>query len=100
MDCDDGELELVRRLAETIAVRAARLSACGIAAICQKKRLPECHIAADGSVVDRYPQFQRRVCDAVAEIMDWGQDEATRPIEIESVNDGSIVGAALVLASN
>jgi len=96
--CNATELDFIRRLAETIALRAARLSACGIAAICQKQGLHECHIAADGSVVDRYPQFQARVSRAVAEIMDWGSDEKDWPIEINSVNEGSIVGAALVVA--
>lgn len=98
LECNDEELNLVRRLAEAIALRAARLSACGITSLCKKKGLKECHIGADGSVVDRYPQFQRRVSQAVAEIMDWGEDEATWPIEINSVNDGSIVGAALAFA--
>ena len=44
------ERKLIRRLSELIGTRAARLSVCGIAAICQKRGYKTGHIAADGSV--------------------------------------------------
>lgn len=47
------ELELLRRLAEVIGTRAARLSACGVAAICKKKNLKTAHVGADGSVFNK-----------------------------------------------
>jgi hexokinase len=37
LECTEPELRLIRRLAELIGLRAARLSACGVAAICKKK---------------------------------------------------------------
>jgi hexokinase len=47
------ELELIRRLAELIGTRAARLSACGVAAICKKKDYKTAHVGADGSVFNK-----------------------------------------------
>jgi hexokinase len=39
LECTEPELRLIRRLAELIGTRAARLSACGVAAICIKKNI-------------------------------------------------------------
>ena len=39
LECTEPELQLIRRLAELIGLRAARLSACGVAAICKKKNI-------------------------------------------------------------
>ena len=50
VDPAEPELEFCRRLAELIAIRGARLCACGVAAICQRKTLRKGHVAADGSV--------------------------------------------------
>ena len=55
------ELELIRRLAELIGTRSARLSACGVAAICKKKGYKTAHVGADGSVFNKYPQFKVRL---------------------------------------
>lgn len=52
------ELELIRRLTELIGTRSARLSACGVAAICKKKGIKQCHVGADGSVFNKYPHFK------------------------------------------
>jgi hexokinase len=49
------ELVLVKRLANAIALRAARLCSCGIAAICKKKGITSGHVAADGSVAIKHP---------------------------------------------
>lgn len=118
------ELELVRRLAELIGTRAARLSACGIAAICLKKgyHLPGkggCHVGADGSVFNKYPHFKARGAAALSDIFDWddpplpqrqqqqqgimgqkeeGNQEEEDPIDIRASEDGSGVGAALIAA--
>jgi hexokinase len=46
LECTEPELRLIRRLAELIGLRAARLSACGVAAIAKKKNiqvLPSSH---------------------------------------------------------
>lgn len=95
------ELELIRRLAELIGTRAARLSACGVAAIAKKKNYETCHVGADGSVFNKYPHFKARGAVALREILDWPAKKNSRaedPIEILPAEDGSGVGAALIAA--
>lgn len=90
------ELELMRRLAELIGTRSARLSSCGIAAICKMKDFTECHVGADGSVFNKYPHFKQRNAQALREILDWKTRKD--PIVLSSSEDGSGVGAALIAA--
>jgi len=95
------ELELIRRLAELIGTRAARLSACGVAAIATKKGYETCHVGADGSVFNKYPHFKARGAVALREILDWPEKQNPKdedPIEILPAEDGSGVGAALIAA--
>lgn len=99
------ELELCRRLAELIGTRSARLSACGVAAICKKKGYTTCHVGADGSVFNKYPHFKARGAQALKEIFGWetgrdgrGLGRGHDPIEILPAEDGSGVGAALIAA--
>lgn len=68
--CTKPELELIRRLAELIGTRSARLSACGVAAICKKKGYGVAHVGADGSVFNKYPHFKARGAQALKEILD------------------------------
>ena len=91
------ELELCRRLAELIGTRAARLSACGVAAICKKKNIESCHVGADGSVFNKYPHFKARGAQALREILDWPKGKRD-PVVLSSAEDGSGVGAALIAA--
>jgi hexokinase len=91
------ECELARRLAELIGTRAARLSACGVAAICKKKKIESCHVGADGSVFNKYPHFKARGAQALREIMDWPKGKRDA-IVLSSSEDGSGVGAALIAA--
>jgi hexokinase len=93
----EAELEMIRRLAELIGTRAARLSACGVAAICTKKNIKSCHVGADGSVFTKYPHFKARGAQALREILDWAPNEPDR-VEILAAEDGSGVGAALIAA--
>lgn len=96
-----AELELIRRTAELIGTRAARLSACGVAAICKKKNFAPCHVGADGSVFNKYPHFKARGAQALREILDWPEKANKKdedPIEILAAEDGSGVGAALIAA--
>jgi hexokinase len=100
----DVEIQLSRRLAEMIAVRGARLCACGIAAICTKEGIEKGNVAADGSVANKHPKFKRRWAKALGEILDWkdewkeGKDGASGPIKITSAEDGSGVGCAIIAA--
>ncbi|KAH8814906.1 hexokinase-domain-containing protein [Xylogone sp. PMI_703] len=96
-----SELELIRRLAELIGTRAARLSACGVAAIAKKKGYKTCHVGADGSVFNKYPHFKARGAQALREILDWPDKKNSKeedPIEVLAAEDGSGVGAALIAA--
>jgi hexokinase len=100
---NDTEIELSRRLAELIAVRGARLCACGVAAICRKEGIKDGHVAADGSVANKHPKFKRRWAKALGEIMDWdmaaqGKDDGEGSITITSAEDGSGVGCAIIAA--
>lgn len=90
------ELELCRRLAELIGTRAARLSSCGVAAICKKKGYKSCHVGADGSVFNKYPHFKQRGAQALREILDWPKGKDL--VDIRAAEDGSGVGAALIAA--
>lgn len=100
----DVEIELSRRLAELIAVRGARLCACGITAICTKENILEGNVAADGSVANKHPKFKRRWAKALAGILGWEEELAERgdgaggPIKITSAEDGSGVGCAIIAA--
>lgn len=88
-------------MAELIGTRAARLSACGVAAICKKKNYESCHVGADGSVFNKYPHFKARGAAALREILDWPQKANPKeddPVEILAAEDGSGVGAALIAA--
>ncbi|OAA48660.1 hexokinase [Metarhizium rileyi] len=99
--CTRPELELIRRLAELVGTRAARLSACGVAAISKKKGYKTCHVGADGSVFNKYPHFKARGAQALREILDWPEKTDPKeedPIEILAAEDGSGVGAALIAA--
>jgi hexokinase len=92
------ELELCRRLAELIGTRSARLSACGVAAICKKMGWSSCHVGADGSVFNKYPHFKARGAQALREILDWPATMRRDPVVISAAEDGSGVGAALIAA--
>ena len=93
------ERKIIRRISELIGTRAARISACGIAAICQKRGYETAHIAADGSVYNLYPGFKQRTADALRDIYGWEQDKAENyPIVIVPAEDGSGAGAAIIAA--
>lgn len=93
------ERKLLRRLAELIGTRAARLSACGVAAICKKKGITACHAGADGSVFNKYPNFQERGAQALKEIFGWTEaNPKDYPVKLLPAEDGSGVGAALIAA--
>lgn len=94
-----NELLFAQKLAVLIAVRGARLSACGVGAICKKNGIRSGHVAADGSVVNKHPKFTKRWTKALGEILDWPSSEQHQPpIALISAEDGSGVGAAVIVA--
>ena len=100
----DPEIQLARALAALISTRAARLCACGVAALCLKEGISEGHVAADGSVANKHPQFKKRWARALGEVLGWdeedrsGEREEEAPVRITSAEDGSGVGCAVVAA--
>ncbi|QLG74631.1 hypothetical protein HG535_0G05140 [Zygotorulaspora mrakii] len=93
------ERKLIRRLCELIGTRSARLSVCGIAAICQKRNYETAHIAADGSVFNRYPGFKERAAEGLRDIYNWKvTNPKDYPIKIVPSEDGSGAGAAIIAA--
>ncbi|KAJ9116926.1 hypothetical protein QFC22_004584 [Naganishia vaughanmartiniae] len=64
------ERQFCRSLAKLIGTRAARLGACGLAAIVSKKGYLDkgCSIGADGSLYGKYPGFADRIHEGLIDI--------------------------------
>ncbi|GAA6002926.1 uncharacterized protein JCM10292_001377 [Rhodotorula paludigena] len=102
LDTTVAERQFMRRLAVLIGTRAARLSACGIAAIVSKQGLLDdstepaktIGIATDGSLYNKYPKFPQRLEEGLVDIF----GEKGRAIKTYHAEDGSGVGAAVIAA--
>ncbi|AWU77799.1 uncharacterized protein C5L36_0D05250 [Pichia kudriavzevii] len=94
------EVKFAKAAAQLISNRAARLSICGVAAVCKKRGYKKCHIAADGSVYLKYPNFASRAAEGLADVFGWGHEmpQSEHPIRIVTALDGSGVGAAIIAA--
>ncbi|KAL5476386.1 HXK1_4 [Sanghuangporus weigelae] len=84
-----AERQFFRALARLVGRRAARLNACGIAAIVTKMGYLDegCSVGADGSLYNKYPGFADRVHEGLVDIF------VTHHAE-----DGSGVGSAIIAA--
>ncbi|TFK73149.1 hexokinase [Pluteus cervinus] len=93
-----AERQFFRALAKLIGRRAARLSACGIAAIVDKMGYLEteepCLVGADGSLYNKYPGFADRIHEGLVDIF----GEKGRRIVTHHAEDGSGVGSAIIAA--
>jgi len=91
-----AERQFLRALARLIGRRAARLSACGIAAIVSKMGYLDegCSVGADGSLYNKYPGFADRVHEGLVDIF----GEKGRNIVTHHAEDGSGVGSAIIAA--
>jgi hexokinase len=97
IETNSEERKFFKRLAILIGTRAARLSACGIAAIVSKCGYLEsggCGVATDGSLYKQYPHFPERIQSALVDIF----GEKGKLIETYHAEDGSGVGAAIIAA--
>jgi len=96
----DVDVEFCRRVAELVAVRGARLCACGVAALCGIEGLDKGNVAADGSVANKHPKFKKRWAKALGEVMGWAEEEkeGEERVRITSAEDGSGVGCAIIAA--
>ncbi|KZT26031.1 hexokinase [Neolentinus lepideus HHB14362 ss-1] len=91
-----AERQFFRALAKLIGRRAARLSACGIAAIVSKMGYLDegCSVGADGSLYNKYPGFADRIHEGLIDVFgDKGRNIVTYHAE-----DGSGVGSAIIAA--
>jgi hexokinase len=66
-----------------------------IAAI-MKRSLETCHVAVDGSVFTKYPQFHDRAMEVLEGIFEWPRDDQPRPVKLVPAVDGSSVVAAVM----
>jgi len=91
-----AERQFFKALAKLVGKRAARLSACGIAAIVSKMGYLEegCAVGADGSLYNKYPGFADRVHEGLVDIF----GEKGRNIVTYHAEDGSGVGSAIIAA--
>lgn len=92
------ERSFIRRVAELLGTRAARVSMCGVAAMAKKRNITKCHAGADGSVFNKYPHFKTRSAQALAEIFDWEGSPDDYPLKVLPAEDGSGAGAAIIAA--
>ncbi|CED82858.1 hexokinase [Phaffia rhodozyma] len=96
LETTQEERVFFKKLAELIGTRAARLSACGIAALVTQKGYQEtgCTVGADGSLYNKYPKFADRIHSALVDVFgEKGKNIITRHAE-----DGSGVGSSIIAA--
>ncbi|KIY43000.1 hexokinase [Fistulina hepatica ATCC 64428] len=93
-----AERQFFRALAKLIGRRAARMSACGIAAIVSKMNYLETEekigVGADGSLYNKYPGFADRIHEGLVDIF----GEKGRKVVTHHAEDGSGVGSAIIAA--
>jgi len=95
-----AERQFFKSLARLVGRRAARLSACGIAAIVGKGGYLEdggtedVMVGADGSLYNKYPHFADRVHEGLVDIFG---DKGKR-LKTYHAEDGSGVGSAIIAA--
>ncbi|PTD08315.1 Hexokinase [Fusarium culmorum] len=95
-----AELQFMKAVATLITTRAARLSATGVAAICQKRDLQQCHVGVEGSLFEKHPHFQLELSKAVGEILAPVAEPDSRKSNIEfMLSPGSGVGAAVIAST-
>jgi len=90
----DHDTQIVLWACRTVATRAARLSACAVAATLEQTRHVEkgCDVGVDGSMVQFYPAFEDRLRAALRDVVGA---ETEKKVSIGLAKDGSGVGAAL-----
>lgn len=97
IELNSDELRVCRYLVELVGTRAARLYACGIAALCRRRKMERGKVGVDGAVFHHYTHFKERARHALREILDWPQDVEDY-VSFHDAEDGSGIGAAIVAA--
>ncbi|CAJ0554926.1 Ff.00g134390.m01.CDS01 [Fusarium sp. VM40] len=94
------ELKFMKEAATLITIRAARLSASGVGAICKKRDLVRCHVGVEGSLFEKHPHFKRELSKALGEILDWDDMPKSSKENVEfMLSPGSGVGAAVIAST-
>lgn len=90
-----GDRQIVQVICASIGRRAARLSACGTAAVLAHtgELDGEAFVAIDGSVYEFYPHFEKHMTEALHEL--YGETVANN-IHFSLARDGSGFGAAMI----
>ncbi|KAI8647640.1 hexokinase-domain-containing protein [Parasitella parasitica] len=90
-----GDRQVVQVICIAVGRRAARLTACGIAGVLAHtgKLDEDSAVAIDGSVYEFFPDFEKHMMDALAELFG---DQATKHIKFSLARDGSGFGAAMI----
>ncbi|KAG2231956.1 hexokinase-domain-containing protein [Thamnidium elegans] len=90
-----GDRQLVKSICIAVGRRAARLSACGVAAVLAHTGELEAgaNVAIDGSVYEFFPKFQTYLTETLDEL--FGQ-EVAQGIKFTLARDGSGFGAAMI----
>lgn len=93
LQATEADCIVIQRICEIVATRAARLSSTAVATIIkQTNPTGLLAIGVDGSVIEHYPMFQKRLMGGLTDLFD--QSVCQRVI-IGLAKDGSGVGAAL-----
>ena len=87
--------QLVKSVCEIVGRRAARLSACGLAAVLKQSNLVTsgCTIGIDGSLFEHYPCFEDNMMQA---LKDMFGPYISYKVKFSLARDGSGLGAAIV----
>ncbi|MBQ6296703.1 MAG: hexokinase [Selenomonadaceae bacterium] len=97
-ELDFDDVKKVRKLAETIVIRSARLAAASFVAIvwqrAGKGEIVRQHVAVDGSVYEKMPHAKENITKALSELL--GEDAG----QVDTIldNGGSGLGAAIAAA--
>ncbi|KAI8994717.1 hexokinase-domain-containing protein [Pilobolus umbonatus] len=90
-----ADRKIVKTLCHAVGRRAARLGVvCIIGCMLHTKRVgTNCIIAIDGSLFEYYPDFDKNMSDALAEVL--GEDARSK-VSFDLTKDGSGLGAAII----
>ena len=91
------ERQILVRVSRIVSRRSARIAAALIVgALTRVERRSAKHItvAVDGSLFEKYPQYSRRLAEAIREL----EGAAGKTVRLKLTKDGSGIGAAVIAA--
>jgi len=91
------ERQILVRVSRIVSLRSARIAAALIVgALTRVERRSAKHVtvAVDGSLFEKYPQYSRRLAEAIREL----EGAAGKTVRLKLTKDGSGIGAAVIAA--